>query len=73
MQTVVMSGGTYTSTAYTEKPGGSSYIFVYNADLPLHQQSPGIGKIVIQNSVIPKDNLNVMYLNLFGTDRGNLW
>ncbi len=40
-------------------------------NIPITQQRPAIKKIVVKHTYLPKKNLNVMYLNLFGSDRGN--
>jgi hypothetical protein len=33
--------------------------------------TPGLAKISIQESLMPTSGLNVLYLNYFGSDRGN--
>ncbi len=34
---------------------------------------PGYARIAVQQDLLPREGLNVMYLNLFGNDRGNQW
>ncbi len=65
------SGGTYEYTLTSESPGGEGYIFAYVANRPLTEQSPGYERFIVQESILPKEKLNIMYLNLFWTDRGN--
>jgi hypothetical protein len=38
-------------------------------NVALDDQIPGYQKIVVQDDLLPKEKLNVMYLNLFGSDR----
>ena len=49
------------------------YSFIYDSQIPLNQQKPAVLPITIQEKMLPEDNLNVMYLNLFGNDRWNQW
>ena len=42
-------------------------------NVPLNKQSPGILSITVQETMLPEEKLNVMYLNLFGGDRWNQW
>ena len=65
------SGGEYTYTITAKKPGGEGYVFAYIKDRSLSDQVPGYERFIIQESILPKEKLNIMYLNLFWTDRGN--
>jgi len=65
------SGQTSTYTLTAKKPGGEGYTFAYIQNRQLSDQMPAYERFIVQESVLPKENLNVMYLNLFGTDRGN--
>lgn len=67
----VYTGKQYTYTITTTGAGGEWYIFAYIKDKVLSEQVPGYERFIIQNSVLPKEKLNVMYLNLFWSDRGN--
>lgn len=67
----VYSGNEYTYTITATGAGGEGYVFAYIKDRTLSDQVPGYERFIIQESVLPKDKLNVMYLNLFWTDRGN--
>jgi hypothetical protein len=59
------SGGTYEYTLTSESPGGEGYVFAYVANRPLTEQSPGYERFIVQESILPKEKLNIMYLNLF--------
>lgn len=59
------SGDEYTYTLTAKKPGGEGYVFAYIKDRELTDQVPAYARFIVQESVIPKDKLNVMYLNLF--------
>lgn len=48
-------------------------LFARLKTVPLDQQRPAVKKIPVKYSYIPKTRLNVMYLNLFGSDWGNQW
>jgi len=65
------SGKEYTYTITAKKPGGEGYVFAYIDGRPLADQMPAYERFIIQESILPQSGLNVMYLNLFGTDRGN--
>lgn len=47
------------------------YFYAILKNISLEQQVPGYQKIVVQEDLLPKEKLNVMYLNLFWSDRGN--
>lgn len=70
---IIYSGKTYTYTLTSKQPGGEGYVFAYIATTQraLSEQIPGYQKFIVQEHTLPDTNLNVMYLNLFGTDRGN--
>lgn len=57
----------------TLDPGGRGFLTALIAGVGFNQQSPGFASFNVQNSFIPTDNLNIMYMNLFGSDRANLW
>lgn len=61
----VYSGNEYTYTITATGAGGEGYVFAYIKDRTLSDQVPGYERFIIQESVLPKDKLNVMYLNLF--------
>ena len=67
----VYSGNEYTYTITATGAGGEWYVFAYIKDRILSDQTPWYERFIIQDNVLPKDKLNVMYLNLFWTDRGN--
>jgi hypothetical protein len=52
-----------------KQPGGAGHLFAYLRDTALTEQEPGEQTFFVQNNVLPETGLNVMYLNLFGTDR----
>jgi len=56
-----------------QDPGGRWFVTALINGTSFTQQSPGFAAFNVQNSFIPTDNLNVMYMNLFGSDRANLW
>jgi len=53
----------------TKEPGGESYVYAKIDTLAMDKQTPGYKDILIQNTLLPETGLNIMYLNLFGTDR----
>lgn len=59
------SGGEYAYTITAKKPGGEGYVFAYIKDRQLSDQFPGYERFIIQESILPKEKLNVMYLSLF--------
>lgn len=59
------SGGEYEYTLTTQKPGGEGYVFAYIKNRQLSDQFPGYERFIIQESILPKEKLNVMYLSLF--------
>jgi len=42
-------------------------------NLSLNEQKPGYANITVQEKILPTEDLNVMYLNLFGSDWANQW
>lgn len=70
---VQVSDEQYNFSLKTKEKGGIWYVYASINDLALEQQSPAYQKIVIQEKFLPEKKLNVMYLNLFGSDRWNLW
>jgi hypothetical protein len=59
------SGTEYVYNITAKKPGGEGYIFTYIKDRTLTDQVPGYERFIVQESILPKEKLNVMYLNLF--------
>ena len=49
------------------------HIYAYIRTVPMDGQSPDVLSITIQKKMLPEEKLNVMYLNLFGSDRWNQW
>jgi hypothetical protein len=58
-------------TIQTIQPGGISYVYGFVKNVGINAQVPGYARIAIQQDLLPREGLNVMYLNLFGNDRGN--
>lgn len=54
-------------------PGGRGFLTALVEGIPFNRQRPGLQSFVVQNTFIPTENLNVMYMNLFGTDWANFW
>lgn len=54
-------------------PGGKGYVYAMLQGVALSAQRPTYRSFLIQNSFLPTQKLNVMYLNLFGSDRANGW
>lgn len=67
----IYNGNEYTYTITATGAGGEWYVFAYIKDRTLSEQVPGYERFIIQESVLPKEKMNIMYLNLFGTDRWN--
>ncbi|MEI6774305.1 MAG: hypothetical protein WCL18_05995 [bacterium] len=59
------SGNEFSYTITATGAGGQGYVFAYIKDRALDDQTPGYERFIIQESILPKENLNVMYLNLF--------
>lgn len=59
------SGKEFTYTITAKKPGGEGYVFAYIKDRTLSDQVPAYERFIVQESVLPKEKLNIMYLNLF--------
>ncbi|HRX63772.1 MAG TPA: hypothetical protein P5060_01570 [Candidatus Absconditabacterales bacterium] len=53
--------------------GASSTIYAMINNLSLNEQKPGYANITVQEKILPTEDLNVMYLNLFGSDWANQW
>lgn len=70
---LVWKGSPLSFTLQGKKPWGVWHMFAYLKDVALNAQDPGITDFFVQNRLLPQTWLNVMYLNLFGTDRGNQW
>ena len=60
-----------TFTGVANEPGGTSYVYAIISGVSLWWQSPWYQQITVQKPFLPENNLNVMYLNLFGTDWWN--
>jgi hypothetical protein len=50
-------------------PGGQAYLFATLVGVPITQQYPDYQSILVQNKTWPIKNLNVAYVNLYGSDR----
>ena len=61
----VYSGTEHIYKITAKKPGGEGYIFAYIKDRQLSDQVPAYARFIIQESILPKEKLNIMYLNLF--------
>lgn len=62
---------TYKFDISSKDPWWVWYIFANIDWLSLNNQNPWYETIVVQKTIIPTEKLNIMYLNLFGTDRWN--
>ena len=53
----------------------SAFIYAYidTNTVPLTQQKPDTLMLTVQQKMLPENDLNIMYLNLFGNDRWNQW
>lgn len=49
------------------------YAYIHTGIVPMDKQNPDTLQITIQETMLPKKDLNVMYLNLFGNDWWNQW
>ena len=49
------------------------YLFAYMNNVPLSWQNPATLSLVVQTMQLPENDLNIMYLNLFGNDWWNQW
>jgi len=72
-KTISVTADSYSFSTKTKEPWWISYLYGFLEWVPLSEQSPAYKKIVVQETFLPKDNLNVMYLNLFGSDWWNIW
>ena len=68
---VTVTGWSEQITITTDEPGGIAYVYARIDGVALSDHIPGYARIAIQHDVVPRDNLNVMYLNMFGNDRWN--
>lgn len=73
MQTVSVWSDPYIFSTKTKSVGGVSYLYAYLDTISFTDQSPDYKKITVQETILPSDKLNVMYLNLFGSDWWNIW
>ncbi|MCK9466717.1 MAG: FG-GAP-like repeat-containing protein [Candidatus Absconditabacterales bacterium] len=57
----------------SKEQGGYGFIFgqIMSGGIEIEGQKPGAKDIVVQDKILPDKDLNIMYLNLFGNDRGN--
>ena len=69
---VTTQSGTASFTVRSHDPGWQGFIYAYIDDLSIQAQRPDYFSLIVQNSLLPTDNLNIMRLNLFGRDRGNM-
>jgi len=51
----------------------NGYIYALINNLYLEEQKPWSSNITVQNKILPEEDLNIMYLNLFGSDWWNQW
>lgn len=72
-RTVQINSSWYSFSVKTKEPWWISYIYAFLDSIPLTQQYPAYQKIIVQQNFLPEKNLNVMYLNLFGSDWWNAW
>lgn len=63
----------YEFSTTTSEPWWMSYLYWILDGVSLVDQSPAYKKILVQESFLPQEDLNVMYLNLFGSDWWNIW
>jgi len=70
---VTVTDGVAQITITTDEPWGISYAYARIDGLALSEHIPGYARIAIQRDVVPREDLNVMYLNMFGNDRWNQW
>jgi len=70
-KTITVSDTPYTFSATTQEPGGVAYVFAYIDWVSLSDQSPAYQQVTVQRPFLPEKNLNIMYLNLFGSDWWN--
>lgn len=70
---VPVKSDSYNFSTNTKEPWGISYLYAFLKWIPVSEQSPAYKKIIVQKTFLPEENLNVMYLNLFGSDWWNLW
>lgn len=73
LSTVTISNWSSPITIQTIQPWGISYAYGFVKNVAINAQVPGYARIAVQQDLIPREGLNVMYLNLFGNDRGNQW
>lgn len=73
LATVNVINGSSPITIQTIQPGGISYAYGFVKNVALNAQVPGYARIAVQQDLLPREGLNIMYLNLFGNDRGNQW
>ena len=55
------------------EPGGRGYVSILVNGINFGEQLPGVVSYTVQNSFVPKEDLNVMYMNIFGGDWANQW
>jgi len=58
--------------ANTKDHGGRWYIYAKLQNESLEEQLPWLIQVLVQESFMPTEKLNVMYLNLFGADRWSI-
>lgn len=62
---IFWTGTVTNSTLQASAIGGKGYLFGYIDGIALTDQVPGYQEFFVQKNVLPTENLNVMYLNLF--------
>ncbi len=70
-QPLTISDTPYIFTGTTEEPGWIAYIISYLEGVSIEDPSSDYKQITVQKPFLPEKNLNVMYLNLFGSDWWN--
>ena len=58
---------------FSSNKGWFWHVYAYIRTVPMHAQSPDVLTITVQKMMLPEEDLNVMYLNLFGNDWWNQW
>lgn len=71
--TLTTANGWWSFSVITTGQAGRAYVFAQIDGIALNLQQPDYKLLTVQQSTIPQENLNIMYFNLFGTDRGNMW
>lgn len=57
----------------SDEEWGVGFLYATIEWLDLNKQKPGYSEITVQKKILPENNLNIMYLNIFGSDWWNQW